>query len=310
MNIHSTFLLLVFCALLSCKKADSNKTTSSGSLAIQVQKIVTSEYELYKVDSSIATLVLFPGAANTPKVIRREFEIQEAARQNGISLLLVNFSKHLWIDETQTIELAQNLESIFRINNLKLDNVTIGGMSIGGNVALTLSEYLHSKSSSIAPKGIFIIDSPIDLYALYESSIVDIKNPDLDEERLQEPRWIIGNFESLFGKGQQLLGKIEKVSPVTFQNKTINFSSLKDSKIRFYTEPDAQWQKEHRQTDFEHSNAYTIQQVAKYLSEDLKWERMELIETVNKGYRSNGERNPHSWSIVDVDDLIRWINAN
>ena len=37
------------------------------------------------------------------------------------------------------------------------------------------------------------------------------------------------------------------------------------------------------------------------------WEQVELIQTQNKGFRANGERNPHSWSIVDVDDLIYWM---
>ena len=43
-------------------------------------------------------------------------------------------------------------------------------MSIGGTVALTLSDYLSKTNSPIKPNGVFVVDSPIDLYALYESS--------------------------------------------------------------------------------------------------------------------------------------------
>ena len=86
----------------------------------------------------------------------------------------------------------------------------------------------------------------------------------------------------------------------------VSMYGLKNSKVRFYTEPDSLWWKENRLTDFEGTNAYAIEQIAK----DLKaknWEQFELIETKNKGYRSNGERHPHSWSIVDMYELIEWI---
>lgn len=33
------------------------------------------------------------------------------------------------------------------------------------------------------------------------------------------------------------------------------------------------------------------------------WNKIQLIKTKNKGYRSNDERNPHSWLIVD--ELIK-----
>ncbi|MEM6265695.1 MAG: hypothetical protein AAGI38_24545, partial [Bacteroidota bacterium] len=58
--------------------------------------------------------------------------------------------------------------------------------------------------------------------------------------------------------------------------------------------------------DFESTNAYTLQQIAKDLREK-NWVQFELIETKNKGHRANGERHPHSWTIVDVPELMRWI---
>jgi hypothetical protein len=46
---------------------------------------------------------------------------------------------------------------------------------------------------------------------------------------------------------------------------------------------------------------------------DLKkdgFKHVELITTENKGYRANGQRHPHSWSIVDGKDLIKWMLGN
>jgi hypothetical protein len=37
------------------------------------------------------------------------------------------------------------------------------------------------------------------------------------------------------------------------------------------------------------------------------FKQVEYISTENKGYRANGDRHPHSWSIVDKDKLVEWI---
>lgn len=269
------------------------------------EHILHENYELYKVKNSKATLVLFPGGALTAKETKEEFDIITTAAANQVSILFMNFNRHLWIDNTTTEQLAEELETIFDENHLKAENICIGGISIGGNVALTLSNHLYQNKSDIAPKGTFIVDSPIDLYALYESSIKDIENPKLDEERLAEPKWIANYFEEEFTK-DSLLQNIQRVSPFTLENKYTNVPYLKNSKLRFYTEPDSIWWKENRKTDFQSTNAYVIQKIAK----DLKaknWNKLELIETENKGYRANGDRHPHSWSIVNTRKLIEWV---
>lgn len=81
---------------------------------------------------------------------------------------------------------------------------------------------------------------------------------------------------------------------------------MKKTKIRLYTEPDTLWWKKNRMADYDQLNSYYI----KSLSEDLKeseFNQVEYIATENKGYRANGERHPHSWSIIDKNELINWI---
>ncbi len=265
----------------------------------------TPDYDLYHSKTSKKTLVLFPGGAATAKHIREDFNILPAAAFSDISVLMMNFNKHLWIDETQTESLAKVLEQALSENQLNDNEVYIGGMSMGGNVSLSLSNYLHKKQSPIAPKGTFIIDSPIDLNALYENSVKDISNPDFDEQRLAEPKWIVNYFQKSFGK-DSLLENIQKVSPFTLATNTINITHLKNQNLRFYTEPDAQWWMENRGTEFENTNAFTIQKIANRLNTE-GWENFELIETSTRGVRVNGDRHPHSWSIVEIHKLIKWM---
>lgn len=266
----------------------------------------TPDFELYKAKDQVATLVIFPGGAHTAMDSRREFKILETARRNNISVLLMNFNRHLWIEEDKIKSLATQLENTIKAYDLSQDKLFIGGMSIGGNITLSLSNYLHNENSDVKPQGIFVVDSPIDLNGLYESSVYDTNNPELTEERLQEPKGIIEYLQYNFGNDEDFIENIQKVSPFTLKTKHINVAALKDCKMRFYTEPDKLWWKENRQTEYQYTNAYTIQEVGKMLSLN-GWQNFDLFETKNKGYRSNGEKNPHSWSIVDIDDLIQWI---
>ena len=267
--------------------------------------IVQEDYELYKAEDSKRTLVLFPGGATTAKETKEEFDIITTALANQVSVLFMNFNRHLWMDETTTKQLADDLEKAFDENQLNRGGAYFGGMSIGGNVALTLSNYLHRNAFDIAPKGTFIVDSPIDLYALYQNSIKDLANPNFDEERLAEPKWIANYFEEEFSK-DSLLENIQKVSPFTMEGNHTSLPYLEMCKLRFYTEPDSLWWKENRQTDFDGTNAFAIQQIVKDLKAN-NWNQLELIETSNKGYRANGDRHPHSWSIVDPRKLMEWI---
>lgn len=294
-------LILIVTVTFSCKTTPKKENK----ILSKVQVKTTDNYELHQVKNSNKILVLFPGGGATSKETKEEFNILPIATDNNVSVLLMNFNRHLWIDKIQTEQLSKELETIFIENNLDQNDVFVGGMSIGGNVALTLANFQSEHKKSIVPKGVFIIDSPIDLYALYESSIKDVLNPDFDEERLAEPKFIINYFEDKFGK-ESLLDNIQQVSPFTMKTDRNSVPFLKDIKLRFYTEPDSLWWKENRQTDFESTNAYAIQQIANQLKNE-KWNQFELIETENKGYRSNGNRHPHSWSIVDVDELLNWI---
>ncbi|MFS4493882.1 hypothetical protein [Maribacter sp. 2308TA10-17] len=57
---------------------------------------------------------------------------------------------------------------------------------------------------------------------------------------------------------------------------------------------------------YEQMNAFYIKKLSERLLEK-EFEHVEYIPTINKGYRANGERHLHSWTIVDKDGLINQI---
>ena len=300
-NYMKRLLFIGILLIFSCKNEEKNSISSDG------LTLITKDYELIKAKDSKALLIVFPGGGSTAKETKRDFKVLSAASKNSVSVLLMNYRGKLWMEKEDKVKLSEKIDQIAKKHNLNTTNVFIGGMSIGGTVAISFSDYLLQNSQTIKTKGVFVVDSPIDLFALYKSSKKDLKRTDFSEERLGEPKWIVSYFEEKFGKNDALLNNIQEVSPFTFKTQNItNIEHLKSTKLRFYTEPDTLWLIKTRQTDFESSNAFTLQKIHAVL-QSKNWKKAELIQTKNKGYRFNGERNPHSWSIVNVDDLITWI---
>ena len=84
---------------------------------------------------------------------------------------------------------------------------------------------------------------------------------------------------------------------------------LKSVPIRLYTEPDVVWMIETIGHDYYTMNA--MDQAALVLQlRALGNTRANLITTTDKGFRPPGTRNPHSWTIVDEEDLANWITES
>ncbi len=303
----SIILILTIIGLASCKqnKQEREKSTSE---KLEFIEIIEEDYELYKPNKEVkAVLILFGGYPENSDDIKREFQILDIARENSIAVLLFNFNQKLWLEEREKKELAQKLQNVIVENQLPTDKIFIGGFSSGGVVSLLVSNFIVGmKQFYIDPKGVFIVDSPIDLVAMYKSSEKNIEQ-NFSEPSIQESTWLLETLGNNFGNPKNNIGKYETKSVFTYStDNTSNLKKLKRTKIRLYTEPDTLWWKENRMADYEQMNAFYIEK----LSASLKkkgFESVEYIPTKNKGYRANGDRHPHSWSIVDKEDLINWM---
>lgn len=272
----------------------------------EFEEVINDDYELSKPIDPKAVLVLFGGYPEKAKDIKQEFKILESAMVKGIAIVYMNYNQKLWLEENEKIKLAKELHKIFEENDLPKIKTYLGGFSSGGNVALLISDYLSLQNSEMTPKGVFVIDSPIDLIGLYKSSVKNVER-DFSEPSVQESTWLLETLGKQFGNPNSDITKYENYS--IFTSETDNFDNIKNLnnvKIRFYTEPDTLWWKQNRMVDFDQINAYYLERLSMLLKKST-FTKIEYIATENKGYRANGERHPHSWSIVDKKELIEWI---
>lgn len=232
------YIILMAIVFTACKTAPKEKTKTEGLL--EFQEVIHENYELSKPTKDIKyVLVLFGGYPEKPENIKREFTILDNAKENNIAVLYMNYHQKLWLEEEEKHKLASLLQSIFLDHKLPTKDIYMGGFSSGGNVSLLIGSFLmENKEYHLKPKGVFIIDSPVDLVALYRSSEQNLKRK-FSETSVQESTWIIETLEKRFGNPGSHLSKYEDYAVFTSQTNHIdNLSSLKNTKIRLYTEPD------------------------------------------------------------------------
>lgn len=293
----SCMIAFIFSSTLSIAQKNGN----------EINHISSDFYELYKPDTTEVVSMLFGGYPENAEDIEREFAINNLANKKSIAVAYLNYSRKLWLEENEKIELAESIQDLLISNNLPTKRIFFGGFSSGGNMALLISDFLNRNSKyNIKPKGVFIVDSPLDLLELYHTSEKNIKN-NFSEDAVAESTWILETFNNKFGDPIENLKEYEKYSVSTLSTKNIkNINALNETKLRFYTEPDTLWWKENKMADYEDLNAYHI----KVLSENLQqngFKNSEYIPSKIKGHRSNGVRHPHSWSIVDKGELLKWM---
>ncbi len=301
--MRTLFIILVL-ILASCKEQNKKSDLTKKSIS---KSIITTEYELIKAEKQKGLLILFPCFPCDAKNTFSEFKISDISIENGFSVLAMNLNQRLFLTQIEKQELVEQLEKIVSENNLPKENVFIGGFSSGGNVSLLISDYLIQNKSKIQPKGVFVVDSPIDLLALYKTAQKNLKM-NFSQPSIQEATWIKSFFDKEFGNPKDGIVNYENSSPFTLETQNIqNLRNLKNLKIRLYTEPDLKWWKENRKNDYEDLNAYYLKKLSSKLKTKFGSKNIKLIETKNRGYRANGERHPHSWAIVNEKDLIKWM---
>ena len=298
------YIIILLLLATSCKEQTEKNNWAEKSPSKIIKR---SEFELIKAKKQKGLLILFPCFPCDAQNTLSEFKITPISEKNDFSVLAMNLNRRLFLNKSEKQQLAEQLEKIVLENNLSKENVFIGGFSSGGNVSLLLSDYLIKNKSQVQPKGVFVVDAPIDLLALYKTAQKNLKM-NSSKASIQEATWIKSFFEQEFGNPENGIDNYEKYSPFTLETQNIkNLKNLKNLKIRFYTEPDLKWWQENRQNNYEDLNAYYLKKLSNKLKAEFGGKNIELIETENKGYRASGERHPHSWAIVNEKQLMEWM---
>ena len=234
------------------------------------------------------------------------------------AVLSINFNRSLSIDHFALGFINQTFTDINSKYNIPKNKFILCGLSLGGMNALRYTEMSQDdiRNTSIKPIAVIGVDPPVDETGLYKRALdeVNLYQPDSSKlssgqlNALAEGKMLVADFNEMYGGSPETNSQVYiKHSPFTrTEIDGGNAKYLLNIPTRIYCDPDINWHLKNRSRDFYHINAADQTALINFLT--LKGNKnAEFKSSIGKGYRLDGTRHPHSWSIIDTEDCVEWI---
>src|SRR6187551_3466304 len=308
-RFFSCFLLIP--SLITAQKVINVGYPSEGNIVLSKKMTVPkikSGYTLWlPKENSKGVVVFFDGTLDTvnkPPIIDLAFKDELA-----VLFVTTNNPVEFLFEELKMKELEGYVQEAITKYNIPKDNILYCGMSLAGTRALKLAAFSQTLQSTykLMPKAIAICDAPLDMVRNYHEC-KKASDLNLNPVGASESEWVSSYIRSnLKGTPEEALNVYISYSPFCYTAENGgNARAFKNIYLRCYTEPDVNWWIENRGRDYYGMNAIDLAALVNQLK-ILGGKKAELITTTGKGFRGDGSRHPHSWSIVDEKELIEWF---
>lgn len=258
-------------------------------------------------------MVLLGGFGSSPEEVLSQTYLPKYASQNGVLTIipiLKTGTTYFGSDSTSQESLKEIIGYVVTKYQLTGKDFFIGGFSIGGTCAVKYAELAVQKNYPIKPKAVFAIASPLDWerYYLAAKRVVRLSSADKINP---EVFYMIDRIEKeMGGTPKTALKNFYDHSPYSFSDTTQTaITHLINTPIMLISEPDIQWWLSERGYDISYNNTTDHTAMINELQK-LGNDNAVLVTTTNKGFRKqNNQRHPHSWSIADSEQIIKWLQA-
>ena len=254
----------------------------------------------------IGYIFLLPGYSETAERVLQQSSLPIRLAESGLLTIIPTLQDGVFsfgIDESSQQSFKKIIADVREKNNLTDQPFYLGGYSIGGSCVLKYAEDADKK-----PNALFAIDPPVDFEQMYHSSKRNIRLS-VKTYPNEESVFLVQKIREIMnGTPENSISNYHNMSPYSFSDTSQTaIKKLLKTSIRIYTEPDIHWWMKERDMDFSSMNS-TFQSAMINELNILGNENATLITTQHKGYRKpDNNRHPHSWSIVDGDELIKWL---
>jgi pimeloyl-ACP methyl ester carboxylesterase len=257
-----------------------------------------------------SVLILLPGFADRAEAVFPETKLDDVAYTNDILVVAVGAGAKLYVDAALLPRLNLICQDIIKRYNVRPEQFVLGGFSAGGTIALRYAELCKESPNQfpINPKGVFTIDSPVDLVDLWAYFDREIAK-NVAEVGVSEARSVQQLMAREHGTPTDSLQTYRQLTPF-YRNMTEpgNERHLRNTAVRVYHDVDINWYlRERRRSAFDANFAASSEMINRLLLQGNQ--KAEFIQSDRKGIRSNGTRHPHSWSIVNETACIQWIKS-
>lgn len=261
-------------------------------------------------DSIKSVLVLLSGFSQQAESIFPETKLPNVAYANNMLTVCFAAGYKVCLDSATRNNMDAMLRDVVRRYKVDPANFVFGGFSAGGNIALRYVELSkqYPARSPVNPKGVFMVDAPLDVFVIWQSMELTIE-AHFSDAAVQEAEEALYRMKKQFGVPKEHTAVYAKLTPFSMDEQYgHNENYLKNTAVRTYHDVDIAWRLINRRQSVHNSNYEVAAELINRLL-ILGNDKAEFIQSQRKGYRSNGMRHPHSWSIVDEDECIQWIKS-
>lgn len=310
-NFQFIWLLTFWSTLAFCQPQLMNPNLPIDTIVLDADDPAYGYYLALKPQTETikGVLVLLPGFGQAATDVFWDTRLPEFAAQNGLLTIAFAGRTRLTADSLLQEKITATLAHVVRQNRVDPRQFFLGGFSAGGVIALRYAELCHQfpEQFPIRPRGVFMADAPVDLFHSW-SLMEEIKKNNYSEISVNEAEWIAKFYRSYYGATPSEDPKLfSKLSPFSI-DPTLgkNEIHLKEVAVRAYHDIDVTWRLVNRNQTARFDNYIATSELINRLML-LGNTEAEFIQTFQTGYRRNGNRHPHSWSIIDAKECIQWI---
>jgi hypothetical protein len=261
-------------------------------------------------DNIAGVLVLLAGFGQLSEDTPPETKLHNIAYLNNILTIYYACGNKLYADSITQIKLSKVLNDVIARYKVKNNSFVLGGFSAGGMIVMRYAELCNEFPGKfpIQPKGIFTVDSPIDIFTIYDQLEESAKN-NYSEPAVEEAVRAMRHIKNDYGVPGENVSVYSKLTAFSMnKNYSQNEKYLKNIAVRAYHDVDIAWRIKNRNQTVHGSNYEVTAELINRLVL-MGNDKAEFIQTFQTGYRSNGQRHPHSWSIVNEVECIQWIKG-
>lgn len=303
-------LILFTLSVLTITKACSQTINK---IVLDASDVHTGHYlvvEPEDKDSISGVLVLLAGFGQVPENTPPETKLHNVAYKNRVLTVFWAAGNKLYADSITQVKLTKVINDVLTRYKVKNNTFVLGGYSAGGMVAMRYVELCNEFPNKfpIQPKGVFMVDSPIDIFTIYEQLEESAKN-NYSDVAVEEAVRAMGHIKNDYGIPKKNISTYATLTAFSM-NKSYGQNEvwLKNTAVRTYHDVDIAWRIKNRNQTVHLSNYEVTAELINRLVL-MGNDKAEFMQSFQTGYRSNGQRHPHSWSIVNEVELLQWFKA-
>ncbi|NIG54082.1 hypothetical protein [Chitinophaga sp. Cy-1792] len=254
-----------------------------------------------------AAIVLLPGTWDRAEyTLSSNKALVQQAYENGVAVIAPTINQRLSLNEEVQGFLNTVFQDAVTRYHIPENKFIIGGFSMGGLFALRYGELSVSDSTKTAvhPAGVYSVDGPTDLETMYHNFEVALER----SPNKAEPAYGLNEFRKYFGGSPaEKPAAYLYFSTYSYREKDGgNAKYLAKMPVRIYNDVDVNWWLANRNCDLYGMNALPQSAMINYLH-SIGNKKAVFINAYQKGYRLDGTRHPHSWSIAPAEDVMPWV---